>query len=105
MRNSYQQFLNTYNIPDTTPLNVLEEAYVEWLWQNAPSDVEPSTVSIWIQDALDGMAHDGIFPEKFLLYYYDLQEKQLNEPEEIEIDHEFHFYEAPLSDDYEFNKQ
>ena len=93
--------MNVYLEPEDSP-NVLEEAYVSWLFMMSDGDISPEEV----QGCLDAIAKDNIFPVEFLEYYYDESLTQ-HEPfiEEEDIDHEFHFQEAPVSEDEQFNKE
>ena len=89
-----------------TPAN-----YTYWLEQNF-EDSE-------LQDMLDTQAEDDAYPEEFIQYCYDSQafdsertvwpvtdiNPPLQQPEDEEIDHEFHFMEAPLHDDEQYNKE
>lgn len=66
-----------------------------------------------IQDQLDSIAGDEVYPEAFIQWCYDalafdqehtvypvpLETAIASVEEEEEIDHEFHFMEAPLHDD------
>ena len=72
-----------------------------------------------IQDQLDSIAGDQLYPEQFIQWCYDAlafdQERTCYPiqatacglhniiPEEEEIDHEFHFQEPPCSEDEMFN--
>ena len=72
-----------------------------------------------IQNLMDTMASDGVYPEQFVQWCYDalaFDQEHTVYPiqavacdmvnpsfEEEEIDHEFHFFEAPLHDDDSFN--
>lgn len=69
-----------------------------------------------LMDILDSMADDGLYPGEFIEYCQDCMAIDNGrtvwkmptsappiEIEEEEIDHEFHFMEAPLSEDAEFN--